>query len=48
MAGKKDTDATRNLPPDEPTQVLPNGTRTGLPTRKQVENAIAKIARKKT
>lgn len=48
MAGKKDTDATKNLPPDEPTQVLPKGTKTGLPTRKQVENALARIARKKT
>ena len=48
MAGKKDHDATQNLPPDEPTQVLPKGTKTGLPTRKQVENALAKIAKKPT
>lgn len=47
MSGKKDTDATRNLPADEPTQVLPKGTKTGLPTRRQVESALAKIARKK-
>jgi hypothetical protein len=33
MAGKKQTDATRNLKPDDPTQVLPKGTKTGLPTR---------------
>ncbi len=46
MAGKKDTDATKNLPPGEPTQVLPKGTKTGLPTRKQVESALAKIAKK--
>ena len=31
MAGKKDHDATKNLPEDEPTQVLPKGTKTGLP-----------------
>ena len=48
MAGKKDTDAAKNLPPDEPTQVLPKGTVTGLPTREQVENALAKIAKKPT
>jgi hypothetical protein len=47
MAGKKDTDATKNLPPEEPTQVLPKGTRTGLPTRKRVEDALARIAKKK-
>ncbi len=48
MAGKKDKDATKNLPPDEPTQVLPGGTKTGLPTREQVEKALAKIAKKTT
>jgi hypothetical protein len=48
MAGKEQTDATKNLPPDEPTQVLPGGTKTGLPTRQQVEDALAKIAKKKT
>jgi hypothetical protein len=47
MPGKKQTDATQNLRPDEPTQVLPKGTKTGLPTRGQVENALAKIAKKK-
>jgi hypothetical protein len=47
MAGKKQTDATQNLPPDEPTQVLPKGTKTGLPTRKQVESALAKFAKPK-
>lgn len=47
MAGKKDKDATKNLPPDEPTQVLPGGTKTGLPMRKQIDSALAKIARKK-
>lgn len=48
MAGKKDTDATKNLPPDEPTQVLPKGTKTGLPTREQIDKALAKIAKKPT
>jgi hypothetical protein len=48
MAGKKDMNATKRLPPDEPTQVLPKGTKVGLPTRKQIDSALAKIARKKT
>lgn len=47
MAGKKDTDATKNLPPDEPTQVLPKGTKTGLPKRSQVMADLAKIGAKK-
>jgi hypothetical protein len=47
MAGKKDMDATQNLPPDEPTQTLPEGTKTGLPTRKQVFGDLAKIIRGK-
>jgi hypothetical protein len=46
MAGKPSKDATKNLLPDEPTQVLPKGTKTGLPTRKQVEGALAKVAKK--
>lgn len=46
MSGKKDMDATRKLPPDEPTQVLPKGTKTGLPTRAQVFGALAKVAKK--
>ena len=33
--GKKQTDATQTLRPDDPTQVLPKGTKTGLPTRSQ-------------
>jgi hypothetical protein len=48
MAGKKQTDATQNLEPDEPTQVLPKGTKTGLPTREQVESALLKVAKKPT
>jgi hypothetical protein len=47
MAGKKQTDATENLKPDDPTQVLPQGTKTGLPTRGQVMDALAKVARPK-
>jgi len=47
MSGKKDMDATRNLPSDHPTQVLPGGTKTGLPTRREVMNALAKVARGK-
>ena len=47
MAGKKQHDATKNLPPDEPTQVLPKGTKTGLPKRGQVMADLAKIARGK-
>jgi hypothetical protein len=46
MAGKKDTDATKNLPPDEPTQVGPGGTKLGLPKRKDVMAALAKVAKK--
>lgn len=46
MAGKKQTDATEKLRPGEPTQELPGGTKTGLPTRGQVFGAIAKIAKK--
>ena len=46
MAGKKDMDATKNLRPDEPTQVLPKGTKTGLPKRADVDAALAQFARK--
>jgi hypothetical protein len=45
MAGKKDQDATKNLPEGEPTQVLPKGTKTGLPTRGDVMNALRKVAK---
>ena len=47
MSGKPQKDATQNLPPDEPTQELPKGTVTGLPTRKQVMGDLAKVARDK-
>jgi hypothetical protein len=46
MAGKKDQDATKNLPEGEPTQTLPKGTETGLPKRKDVFRALDKIAKK--
>jgi hypothetical protein len=47
MAGKKQTDATKNLPEGEPTQELPKGTKTGLPKRRDVFAALAKVARGK-
>jgi hypothetical protein len=46
MTGKKETDATHNLPPDHPTQVGPGGTKLGLPTRREVLDALMKVARK--
>jgi hypothetical protein len=36
----------KNLPPDEPTPVLPKGTKTGLPKRRSVFVALDKIAKK--
>ena len=45
MAGKKDMDATKNLRPDEPTQVLPKGTKTGLPSGRTWRSA-RRFARK--
>jgi hypothetical protein len=48
MAGKKQTDATQNLRPEDPVQELPKGTKTGLPTRRQVFAALAKVAKKPT
>jgi hypothetical protein len=48
MAGKKDTDATKNLPPDEPTQIGPGGTKLGLPKRADVMAALRKVAKKPT
>ncbi len=46
MAGKKQKDATKNLPEGHPTQVLPEGTTTGLPTRREVLDALTKVAKK--
>jgi hypothetical protein len=46
MAGKKDYDATKNLPQGEPTQELPGGTKVGRPKRRDVFAALSKIAGK--
>ena len=46
MAGKKDYDATKNLSPDEPTQVTEKGLKIGLPTVRQVEDALKKVVGK--
>ena len=47
MAGKKQTDATQNLLPDEPTQVGPGGTKLGLPKREDVMADLARVAKGK-
>jgi hypothetical protein len=47
MAGKKQTDATQNLPPDHPTQVGPGGTKLGLPKRSEVMDLLARLSGKK-
>jgi hypothetical protein len=46
MTGKKNQDATKNLPPDEPTQVTPKGLKIGLPKKRDVMDALAKVAGK--
>ena len=46
MAGKKDMDATKNLPPDEATQVTEKGLKIGLPKKRDVLDALAKVAGK--
>jgi hypothetical protein len=46
MAGKKDMDATRELPEGEPTQVTEKGLKIGLPKRRDVLDALAKVAGK--
>lgn len=48
MAGKKSEDATQNLPPGEPTQIGPGGTKIGLPKRVDVMAALRKVAKKPT
>ena len=45
MSGKKDYDATKKLPPEEPTQVTEKGLKLGLPTRGQVADALRKVAK---
>jgi hypothetical protein len=47
MAGKKNTDATQNLPPDHPTQVGPGGTKLGLPKRREVMAMLDRLSGKK-
>ena len=47
MAGKKQTDATQNLRPDDPVQVLPGGTKTGLPKRRDVFGLLDRLSGKK-
>jgi hypothetical protein len=47
VAGKKDTDATKNLPPDHPTQVGPGGTKLGLPKRREVMDMLTRLSGKK-
>jgi hypothetical protein len=47
MAGKKDTGRDEEPAAGRADPGLPKGTVTGLPTREQVENALAKIAKKK-
>jgi hypothetical protein len=48
MAGKKQTDATQNLRPDDPVQELPKGTKTGLPKRSEVMDLLSRLSGKKT
>jgi hypothetical protein len=47
MAGKKQTDATQNLPPEHPTQVGPGGTKLGLPKRSEVMSLLHRLSGKK-
>jgi hypothetical protein len=44
MAGKKDYDATKNLPPDEPTQTTEKGLKIGVPMRGTLLDAIRKVS----
>jgi hypothetical protein len=45
MSGKKDYDATKKLPPEEPTQVTEKGLKIGLPSRREVFGALRKVAK---
>jgi len=47
MSGKKDYDATQNLPPDEPTQTTEKGLKIGLPKRETVMDALRRVSTKK-
>ena len=42
-----DNDATKNLKPEDETQTLPKGTKTGLLPKEQVMADFKKIARRK-
>jgi hypothetical protein len=48
MAGKKDHDATKKLPPDEPTQVTDKGLKIGLPKRSTVMDALRRVSKANT
>ncbi len=39
-------DATKKLPPDEPTQMTDKGLKIGVPKRSELLGALKKIARK--
>jgi hypothetical protein len=45
MAGKPSHDATKNLRPDEPTQVTDKGLKIGLPIRGSIFAALKKVAK---
>jgi len=45
MTGKKDHDATKQLPPDEPTEVTEKGLKIGLPKRSTVMDALRRVAK---
>jgi hypothetical protein len=45
MAGTKDHDATKKLPPEEPTQVTDKGLKIGLPKRSAVMDALRRVAK---
>jgi hypothetical protein len=46
MSGKKDYDATKNLGPDDPTEVTEKGLKIGLPLKRDVLAALKKVAQK--
>jgi hypothetical protein len=48
MAGKKADDATKNLRPDEPTQIGPGGTKLGLPKRRDVMDMLTRLSGKQS
>jgi hypothetical protein len=45
MTGKKDYDATKNLPPEEPTQTTDKGLKIGLPKRSTVMDALRRVSK---